>query len=191
MQFEYNQIESFLRTLPISMSTSECHGVLTGLCVAAKALNAETWAEFILDESQDVGGLSSSDLETLAKWCAHNNSKLDDSDFSFELALPDDEQDLKDRLNALAEWCHGFLYGLAATGEIDFETLPAEASETLSDLGEIGKIDAVASLDDGEAEADLLEIVEYVRMAVLSLFDDVRAQHKIKAATEFIEKTIH
>ena len=79
---------------------------------------------------------------------------------------------------------------LAATGDVDFETLPAEAAETLSDLSEIGKLDVVGTIDNQDAEADLLEIIEYVRMASLSLYDDVRAQQKIQATTEFL-KTVH
>ncbi len=191
MQFNYYELENYLGTLPVVMSVSECHGVLTGLAAAGKSINQHNWCEHILEDHAHYEHIKDADKETLAEWYALTAAQLGAADLSFTMCLPDDEQALKDRLNAVADWCHGFLYGLAATGDVDFKTLPAEASESLSDLGEIGKIDAVASIDDGEAESDLMEIIEYVRMAALSLYDDIQAQFTIHATTDFLDETVH
>ena len=41
---------------------------------------------------------------------------MNNSDVEFELMLPDDDESLEARVEALGTWCQGFVYGLAAGG---------------------------------------------------------------------------
>lgn len=191
MQISYDEIAQQLQIMPVTFSTSECHGVVTGLAITSSHIGELNIAEYILSETDHQHALALEQQAWLNQWLGSIVEELNDSDLSFMIAIPDEQQALANRLAAVAEWCQGFLYGLAALGETDFETLPAEASETLSDLSEIGKMDFENADDGDDAEADLFEITEYIRMATLSLFDDISAQKKLQSTQKALDKLIH
>lgn len=191
MQITYDEISLQLQNMPVTFSTSECHGVVTGLAISTNQIADLNIAEYILSETDHLQALALEQQAWLNQWLGAIVEELNDSDLSFMLVIPDEQQSLANRLAAIAEWCQGFLYGLAALGETDFETLPAEASETLSDLSEISKMDFESAEDGDDAEADLFEITEYIRMATLSLFDDISAQKKLQSTQKALDKLMH
>jgi len=108
-------------------------------------------------------------------------------DMSFAPLLPEDDADLDLRLTAVAEWCAGFLAGLgaggAARGVNSFAAMPDEIKEIVDDLSAITEIDvgdsahtgladertgeSGAPVDIGAAEADYMQINEFVKVGVL------------------------
>ena len=91
----------------------------------------------------------------------------------FEPLLPDDEQPLNGRANALALWCTGFLYGLG-TGHIsDLEALNGDVGEIVRDFTEISR----ATGDDADAdesnEQAYAELVEFIRVAAQVVFEEL------------------
>jgi len=112
MHFTYDQLDSFIHDLPIAMSLSECHGVLTGLVSAGQKINHENWFEHVIGDPAEIEHLSKANKDLLAKWHADVSEKIIADDLSFALCLPHDDEPLNKRLSALADWCHGFLYGL-------------------------------------------------------------------------------
>lgn len=191
MQFSYTDVASQLQQLPVAFSTSEAHGALSGLLISSSVLHSDEIAAHLFTENDLVESLPEAQQDWLNNWMAAILENLQDQELSFALLIPDEQTALPERLAAVAEWCQGFLYGLAAVGETDFETLPNEAAETLSDLSEISQMDFETVDDLDDAEADLFEITEYVRMAALSLFDDIGAQKKIRATQQAIDKMVH
>ena len=105
-------------------------------------------------------------------------AQLADRSFEFELVLPDADASLSERSGALFDWCRGFLggFGLAAGAK---PPLSEDSSEALSDLA---KLAAAQPQDDGDEEDEeaLVEIEEFVRVAVLLLHGDcvLAAQHR-------------
>ena len=111
------------------------------------------------------------------------SKQLDDEELGFVLWLPDDDESLEDRTIALAQWCSGFLAGLASAGSLD--TLSSEATEAIGDLQEIARA-AVTSLDAQaeaaeEDEMAYAEIVEYVRVVVLMFHEEFRGPQQDEA----------
>ena len=100
--------------------------------------------------------------------------QLNDTEADFQLLLPDDEETLDARTVALADWCHGFTYGLAMGGLKEDRELPEDTAEIIRDLTEIARAD----FDSGEAsEADeeaFMHIHEYVRMGVLLITEELQ-----------------
>jgi uncharacterized protein YgfB (UPF0149 family) len=90
--------------------------------------------------------------------------------------LPDDDELLEDRTIALAQWCGGFLAGLASGGE--FEVLSEEGREAIDDLQQIARAELTAPEGEGpdneEDEVAFTEIVEYVRVVTLMMREDFR-----------------
>lgn len=81
-----------------------------------------------------------------------------------ELLLPDDDQPLPDRLDALARWCHSFLAGLALSGLSGDTRLAPDITEAMRDIAEIALVDPDAD-ESEDGEASLAELMEFVRVA--------------------------
>ena len=105
--------------------------------------------------------------------------ELEAGDMGFTLLLPDDGEPLRQRTAALADWCHGFMHGLALAGGADQgamadmldEAIPAEI---LDDFSEITK--AGADETEGEdSEQAYVELVEYVRVSTQLIYDETTA----------------
>ena len=91
----------------------------------------------------------------------------------FELLLPEDEQPIDARTAALAQWCQGFLYGLGAGAVPDASELPGEVGEIVRDLIEISRAGVDAAQDEESNEAAYAELVEFVRVGVQLLFEEL------------------
>ena len=91
----------------------------------------------------------------------------------FDLLIPDDDRPIEERTQALTAWCSGFLYGLGSNGAADPQRLPGDLGEIVRDLTEITRADVDAS-DSVEAnESALAELVEFVRVGVQLVFDEL------------------
>jgi hypothetical protein len=93
----------------------------------------------------------------------------------FELLLPPDERFIEVRTAALAQWCQGFLYGLGAGSVPDASELPGDTGELVRDFGEISRAGVDATQDEESNEAAYTELVEFVRVGVQLLFEELAA----------------
>lgn len=150
----------------LAADPSELHGALCGW-LSGGGENAANWPAKVLADDTLPAPEADSPLDELRKVSA---SQLDDRGFGFELLLPEVEDSLDDRAEALFDWCRGFLggFGLAAGAR---PPLSEEAEEALHDLARLAQAAPESSGDD-EDEHALAEIEEFVRVAVLLLHGD-------------------
>lgn len=174
----FEELNHLLVPLGALNSPSELHGMLCGKLTGGMRLDSEAWMEealtfldIITNEDGVVGDDEGQAQTAVARLYHVTLSQLEDSQYSFELLLPQDAAELERRTAALGEWCHGFLSGFGSAGLAGDTTFSPDAAEALRDLAAIVSIGESGDEDD-EAEADFAEIVEYVRMAVLTLFAD-------------------
>jgi len=154
---------------------AECHGVLCGLVCRKSGGTASDFlhqlAQLQLLVNPDVDLCSA-----LTEAFESTTQQLADEDMGFELWLPDDDELLEDRTIALAQWCSGFLAGLASGGQ--FDVLSEEAEEAIDDLQQIARAEFTAPegevQDSEEDEIAFTEIVEYVRVVTLMMSEDFR-----------------
>lgn len=154
-------------------SPSELHGWLCGkLCGGARMEEAD-WLDQAWEFLDVVGGAGAEAREAVAHLYATTLSQFNDEEFGLQLLLPDDETDLDQRVQALGQWCHGFLSGFGSAGIDGDAQFSADAADALRDLAAIVQA-GLGDEDDDEddAEGDFIEIAEYVRMATLTLFAD-------------------
>lgn len=95
-------------------------------------------------------------------------------DFGFQLWLPAEDEAFSHRLHALAQWCTGFVFVSSQHPEF---WLSEDAQELLQDLDDISEVEIEAEaevdqLEDEDREADLYELHEFVRTAVLTLAEE-------------------
>lgn len=150
--------------LALACSPAELHGALCGW-LAAGGADATAWPALVLANPALPAPQPDDVLDRLRRTSV---AQLGDPDFGFQLLLPEGETTVV-RARALFSWCRAFLggFGLAVAGK----PLSEEAQEALRDLASLGAAQVDAS-DDGSDEDALVEIEEYLRMAVLLLHAD-------------------
>jgi hypothetical protein len=179
-------LEAVLEGLGSAVGAAEAHGCLSGALCARERYAAPEWIgelvepeRFVAVDGEARRVLRSLHLETLAA--------LRSQDFAFAPLVPDDDVTLADRVQALADWCGGFLYGLGAGGVGRELETAGDLGEVLHDLGEIAR----ARLDPEDAseagEDEFAELFEFVRAGVQLAFDELQvlrsAQPRGSAAT--------
>ena len=149
---------------------AEAHGSLCGALCSMAPYSLQDWINEILPDGASLSEESAAMLERVFTTTA---SSFGEQGMQFEPLLPDDEQPLNGRANALALWCTGFLYGLG-TGQIaDLEALNGDVAEIVRDFTEISR----ATGDDAEAdesnEQAYAELVEFIRVAAQVVFEEL------------------
>ena len=91
----------------------------------------------------------------------------------FEPLLPDDEQPLNGRANALALWCTGFLYGLGTGPISDLRRLSGDVGEIVRDFTEISRATGDDAEGDESNEQAYAELVEFIRVAAQVVFEEL------------------
>lgn len=171
---DYPQLQALFDRQLVTLTPAEAHGLLAAL-LSGGGTEPELWLENLFGSTDAARGLDADEGALLARVFGATQRDLDGSEFEFELLLPDDDQPLPVRVEALSTWCQGFLYGLGLRGLADSPALSADARELIADLTSIGRADVEADDDGGDAEeAAYAEIVQYVKVGVLSLHEDLR-----------------
>jgi hypothetical protein len=157
-------------------ATAEAHGTLCGLmCVAADDLPG-AWVDNTL---ADRGGqVSASAAEALTGLHAWTRRAIEGDQMSLDLLLPGDDLGLDRRTEALARWAQGFLYGLAVRGLREPEALPEPIGELVADFSQIGMASHDGVDEDDSGEAAYAELVEFVRVGVQVIFDELNPPQK-------------
>ena len=173
-EVDFDRLEAALDRVEAHASASESHGILCGLlCVRPRAEPAE-WTGLFLEESEPDGAFEAECNGLLDRLREQTIRQLDSPDCDFHPLLPDDSTALVERTRLLGAWCTGFLYGLGMAGDEPFQRLSDESREFVADLGEITRIEAEPEAGE-ENESAYAEVVEYVRVAVLMVYEDLRA----------------
>jgi len=158
------------------MGAAEAHGALCGMLCARGSTNLSEWVAHVLGDQGQAEGLVREVVPLLSGLHQSTLAQLNDAVAEYHLLLPEDNDLLYERVTALASWCQGFVYGLAAGGVSEEKGLPEDSRELLRDFIEISRV----GCDDEnteETEADeiaFMEISEYVRMGVLLINEELQ-----------------
>jgi uncharacterized protein len=164
-----DRLNNALEQLATSYDAEECHGTLTGMFCANSGLQLEDWLSGI-DTQGTV--LPQEAQETMRVLYTVTREQLNDSVLDFHPLLPDDDVDVVERVEALGQWCQGFLLGLSS-GKVEFDKLPDDSGEILRDMLEISRLSGL-DLDGGEEdEESYQQLLEYVRTGVLLLNEEL------------------
>jgi uncharacterized protein len=166
---DYEHIQQLLVQERSLAEAAEAHGTLAGCLCAAQGYKVEDWLREILPEGR-AAPETAAVLEELYTATAR---ALLQPDMEFELLLPADEQPIDVRTAALAQWCQGFLYGLGAGVVPDASELPGEVGEVVRDFIEISRAGVDATQAEESNEAAYAELVEFVRVGVQLLFEEL------------------
>lgn len=180
-----------LKTMDALASAAEAHGILCGQLCAGSRMTGLGWLKQylpLLGIKREPWDAMTKRLYSLRHFCEED---LENYDMEFTLLLPDDEEKIDARLNALSEWCSGFLAGFGSIG-LPSEPLPDEVGAAIKDLQAISQVDVASADEDGEdGENDFFEVAEYVRMAVISLYQECVLRRRVTPAEGQAPDTLH
>jgi uncharacterized protein len=169
MQRDYAEIQRSLRASHALTDPSEAHGTLAGALCASSPYRLQDWLAEILPEGGGDGAID----PALATLYAATVEALQGRELDFDLLMPDDDRPIEERTRALTAWCTGFLYGLGTNGVADPQRLPGDLPEIVRDLTEITRAGVDASDSPEANESALAELVEFVRVGVQMVFDEL------------------
>jgi len=170
----YAEVQAVLDGLGSAVGAAEAHGCLCGALCAHEGYTTPEWiAELI--EAGTGGRLDDGSQRMLKELHLRTLRALQSQEFEFAPLVPDDGVALDERVEALAAWSGGFLYGIGAGGvdrriaELD------DVIEVLQDFSEIARarLDPLETADAGEAA--FTELFEYLRAGTQLAFDALAA----------------
>ena len=182
---DFDKVATLLANNKIFNSVSELHGVVCGqLCAGSKESDATLSWQLLGQENKPSKIMN----DLIIRLQLNILEQLNSEDYSFQLLLPDDDEELTIRLHALGNWCEGFISGFGGAYAKGNSTLLEETREVLKDFT------AIANVDDSEQEEvdsdgqDYMEVLEYVRMAAYSVFLQNQPE-KMNSVSETIDNT--
>jgi len=174
------QLPDFEHTLALAQGNieaadlAECHGVCCGLLCRMPDASLDVFIG-LLDMLELVKTPGSGLKMALEELLNASREQLSDEDMSFSLWLLNDDEILEERTMALSQWCSGFLAGLGSSGDETLKAMSDEANGALRDLQQISTADVSDTDESEEDEIAYAEIVEYIRVVVLLIREDLRS----------------
>lgn len=157
-------------------SPAELHGMVCGSLCGGGRYSDREWLSAVLeflDISQEPAGTVA---DAIVQLYHTTLEQLQDEQMGIQLLLPEDDVDISERVTALGQWCQGFLIGFGSSGVNVESELSTDTADALRDFASFVHInpdvDEGDEEDDGDSEGDYMELVEYVRLATLSIFLD-------------------
>lgn len=150
-------------------SPSALHGWLSGYLASGARLDKETWlieARDYLELENDAEGPMRDLLVAFYGWVL---TTISAEEMAFAPLLPADEDaDIPEQVECLAEWSKGFLDGFGASGRA-VGKLPDDVVEVLRDLDAFSQAE-VDDVNDPDNESLYLDLAEHARVAALTVF---------------------
>jgi uncharacterized protein YgfB (UPF0149 family) len=157
---QYDELAETLTRLGYRQDAAEYHGVLCGaLCV-----NDEVDPTRLLEADAAPADDGAEAQRSLHRLRGQSADAFSGSDMTFAPILPDDEEDLAERVRALSAWCEGFLYGLSTGRPLNMKQCSPELKEILKDFTEFTRAGVTEDEDLELEETAYAELVEYIRV---------------------------
>ncbi len=173
-RLDYYEVSDALARAHSAVDAADCHGLLAGLICAAGFADPRVWMAQVFEEFDPKDLLQVAASKQVQALGEDTLVRLNSPELDFELLLPDDDDALRERAESLGSWCGGFLAGLGLGGVSDTSQLPEEVAELLDDLAEIARVDFEVGEPDDEEQAAFAEVVEYVRVGVLLINEELQ-----------------
>jgi uncharacterized protein YgfB (UPF0149 family) len=162
----YIEIADLLMAAKSSFHPAEVHGFFCGYITGTSAKMNTHLEKLVLGTHKNP-----EDRELLQQLYEMSYHQMSEFSFEFTLLLPDDDSDINARTEALGLWCQGFLTGLQQANIPIQNREESDVTETINDLIEIAQVNyGDIDNDSDEDETAYFELVEYVRLSVLSIF---------------------
>lgn len=170
---DYDSLDTVLARADASAGPSESHGMLCGMLCATSHPDRSAWlASVFEDAAAEHDVLVQEAIAALDQLAEQTHRQLYEGQLAFQLLLPGDDTPVRERAEALSAWCQGYLLGFA-TGGLDQSSLSEQVRELIGDFVEVTKVDVQDSDEEEGGEEALVNIVEYVRLGVVAIYEEL------------------
>lgn len=156
-----------------AISVAEYHGHLIGRHVGGHEISGNLVVPMVSELTGAARDQIQADAEIWSDLVARYFHAFETEHYGFQPLLPGDNLPLTERLDGLALWSTGFLNGIGCALNENQASGLLENDETIADLIEISQLDTSAE-ETEENEALFAEVVEFVRLAVLDLNEQLK-----------------
>jgi len=171
------EVEQALQMLDAEINASEIHGTLSAMLCADSASTGDNWFQPLLPDFNSSDLLQKEAAHILGRLRDETRQLLNDPECEYQLLLPEDNAGVTSRTTALSDWCQGFIMGLMMCGLKDIHKMPENSAEVTSDIMEISRASSGYEMTDSEEdESALEELIEYVRVGVLLINEELNPQ---------------
>lgn len=171
----FDVVANALRQLGATEGPTEAHGSLCGLACVLGTHATRLWVAGLGGAMAAEDPASDAD-DVLGELARVTCTALAEGEMGFMPMLPPDEAPLASRAEGLAEWCAGFMHGLgeAAGSGVSLAALDGEVTrEIMEDFADIARVTLGEDETELEAEAAYTELVEFVRVSVQLVFEEL------------------
>jgi hypothetical protein len=171
---DYTRLQQSLEKSAAEMYAAEAHGALCGMVCASGKVELGNWLEQVFEQLDLNDLLIKEASQQLVGLFQSTQEQLNDPEAGFDLLLPGDDTRLEQRTEALAQWCQGFTFGLAAGGLKRETRLPDDTAELIQDMVQIAQVEHDDSSAEDTDEDAYMQVYEYVRMGVLLINEELQ-----------------
>jgi len=182
---DFATVQAVLTSESVKMHAAEVHGVMTGLVSAGYIFEDSDYIVVINDMLNNGDNFPSSVKLTLKAMYNELWASILDDSYSFQILLPDDDDTIIERANALGHWVQGFNLGFGLQQK-NKSQLSEDVQEVLTDFGDIANLSDEME-EDEDTEQAYYEIAEYVRISALLCFTELG----VPPETNNEETTLH
>lgn len=175
----FKELSDILQKIQPHCHVSQIHGLLCGHICATVGDEIDLWNCVFPNVKKDRKA-----EEILKELYESTYHQLSEFSFEFTLLLPDDGVDINTRAEALGLWCQGFLTGLEQSDVAIQSVANPELKEALDDIIEIAQITFGDIASNDEDESAYYELIEYVRLSVLLVFQELRTDASAQEVDE-------
>lgn len=158
----------------VGMTAAEMHGLLSGLLCGGN-LDA-SWTSLVHDLTNEGQAFPIVLSQPLDKVYQATRAALEGDDFGFQLMMPDTDDTIFMRADALSGWVNHFLLGLGMM-QPKLAQIKGEVNELITDLRNIAQLSYEEDEDQEELEQALEEVAEYVRMGAIMCHTEFSLSH--------------
>ncbi len=180
---EFDEISQALIDARAEVGAAELHGAICGF-VCAGGTDFEPFVVAISLEALLDSATPAAARERIGELYQVARTQIDDESFGFPLLLPDSDCGIAERGEALVQWCQGFVSGLGLGGFTDERALSSDGREVLHDIAEIARTRLAFDAAEDVDEEALAELIEFARVGVLLLREDLRAGKRPRAGLQ-------
>lgn len=167
----FDVLDALLVRVEAEAFAAEIHGFVCGqICVTGLA-DETMWKDF-LDVQGEDDNLINSCYGEVTQLVSETLAQMHSAEFGLQLLLPDDVAPMEIRVEALGNWCHGFLNGYGVSERQSTRGPTEECNEVLEDYTQICRLGI--DNEESEDEQSLMELTEYVRMGAILIFEELQ-----------------
>lgn len=168
---DYDQCERLLQESALAPTAGEAHGMLCGLICGGSPSPERAWLDQLFPVPDAADPQWQETLTSLHALACQTQDRLQGRGLAFTPLAPDDSRPLVTRAIALYDWVRGFLFAFGMLGVVERD-LTEQTREVLRDFADITRLDLDQLTGSEEDESALTELIEFVRVAAMLVFEE-------------------